>query len=195
MSAQAQGTLVPSIPLVTIDSGKPTTTSNVIAVTFGKQHKDVLRAVKNLECTPEFTERNFAPSTYTDPTGRDLPCFRVSKDGFMILAMGFTGKEAMKWKEQFIDAFNAMEQELHQTAKATQTKVLGDALTYGRFFMTVERGHIRLDPIPDQAVLVADPEQFAAYVKEPTTVPLHALPGIIEAASQRLKEVYGKKRH
>lgn len=92
--------------------GKVTTTSLQIAEHFGKRHADVLRAIKNLECGPEFTERNFALSEFTDASGRKLPCYSISRDGFAFLAMGFTGKEAAYWKVAFLDAFNRMEQQL-----------------------------------------------------------------------------------
>lgn len=98
--------------LVTISENKATTTSLIIAETFDKQHKDVLRSIANLECSKEFTERNFAPSAYKDASGRMLPMFNISRDGFSFVAMGFTGKKAAVFKENFIAAFNAMEQAL-----------------------------------------------------------------------------------
>lgn len=99
-------------PDLVIVDGQITTTSLQIAEHFGKLHKTVLRAVTNLDCSPEFTERNFAPSEYTDATGRKLPCYRITRDGFVFLAMGFTGKEAAQWKEAYITAFNQMEAQL-----------------------------------------------------------------------------------
>jgi len=105
---------------LTVTNGIATTTSLVIAERFGKLHKDVLRAIDNLECSNEFTERNFALSAYRDSTGRALPMHHVTKDGFVFLAMGFTGKEAAAWKERFIAAFNAMERQLLENAAARQ---------------------------------------------------------------------------
>ena len=55
---------------------------------------------------------NFEPATYLDPTGRSLPMYRLSHDGFALLAMGFTGKEALAWKIRFLAAFRALEAEL-----------------------------------------------------------------------------------
>lgn len=99
-------------PSVAIVNGKITTTSNQVAKHFGKQHTHVLRAIKNLECSPEFTASNFGLSEYADSTGRTLPAYTMTRDGFSFLCMGFTGKEAAKWKEAYINAFNAMEAEL-----------------------------------------------------------------------------------
>jgi len=100
--------------LVTLDHGEVWTTSLLVAEKFGKRHADVMRAVQNLECSPEFAKRNFALSEYRDPTGRVLPMYRISRDGFSFMAMGFTGREAAKWKESFISAFGQMERELRR---------------------------------------------------------------------------------
>lgn len=97
---------------ITVRDGALTVTSRQVAEHFGKQHRDVLRAIRNLECSGDFTERNFAPSEYVDVTGRSLPQMLMTRDGFAFLAMGFTGKEAARWKETYIAAFNAMEQRL-----------------------------------------------------------------------------------
>jgi len=62
-----------------------------VAATFGKRHDDVLKAIRDLNCPTNFTERNFAPSEFQDSTGRTLPCFEMTRDGFTRLVMSFTG--------------------------------------------------------------------------------------------------------
>ena len=103
-----------SVPTLTVIGGQPTTSSIDVARHFGKRHDTVLRAVANLDCSPEFTDRNFAASEYIDSTGRTLPVYQLTRDGFMFLAMGFTGKDAARWKEAYIDAFNKMEAAIAQ---------------------------------------------------------------------------------
>ena len=92
------------------------TTSLIIAQAFAKEHKDVLKAISNLECSEEFHQRNFAPMVYEAEIGsgakREFPAYRITRDGFAFLAMGFTGKKAAVWKEKFLEAFNAMERAL-----------------------------------------------------------------------------------
>ena len=95
--------------LVTINDQKVTTTSNIIADVFQKRHDNVLRAIERLECSEEFTRLNFEASSYQDSTGRMLPCFKITRDGFSFLAMGFTGKKPAQFKEEFINQFNKME--------------------------------------------------------------------------------------
>jgi Rha family phage regulatory protein len=88
------------------------TSSLTVAKFFGKAHHRVLRAIENLELPKDFTEANFGVSEYIDPTGRRLPEIMMTRDGFTVLAMGFTGKEAMQWKLKYLAAFNAMEAKL-----------------------------------------------------------------------------------
>ena len=64
------------------------------------------------KCPEEFTAHNFVESNYTDSTGRKLPMYTMTRDGFTLLVMGYTGKEAMRFKLEYIEAFNAMEREL-----------------------------------------------------------------------------------
>jgi|GEM_PF-5441207 len=94
---------------LTVKGGRIFTTSLDVANFFDKKHKDVLRAIYNLECSAEFTERNLAPSEYKDPTGRMLPMVEMTRDGFTMLAFGFTGAPAVRWREAYIAAFNQME--------------------------------------------------------------------------------------
>lgn len=89
------------------------TTSLIVAEAFEKEHKDVLKAISNLECSEEFSRRNFAHTPYVHPqNGQTYPAYRLTRDGFAFLAMGFTGKRAAIWKETFLEAFNAMERQL-----------------------------------------------------------------------------------
>ena len=88
------------------------TTSLKIAEKFGKEHAHVLRDIRDMECSDTFRESNFGLSSYKSTQGKTLPMYEVTRDGFTLLAMGYTGKEAMKFKEDYINAFNAMENEL-----------------------------------------------------------------------------------
>ena len=110
---ETQEVLEPTIEdMIQAEDGVPFTTSLAIAQAFGKEHKDVLRAISNMECSPEFVERNFALYEYSRDLGigvREYPAYRLTRDGFAFLAMGFTGKKAAAWKERFLEAFNAME--------------------------------------------------------------------------------------
>ena len=87
-------------------------TSLDIAETFGKEHKNVLRDIKQLECSDEFGQLNFEPSSYINQQNKEQPMYFITRDGFTLLVMGYTGEKAMKFKEAYIGQFNAMEKAL-----------------------------------------------------------------------------------
>ncbi|EBI8547546.1 TPA: Rha family transcriptional regulator [Salmonella enterica subsp. enterica serovar Saintpaul] len=103
-----------SHPEVTIENGRAVTTSVAVAEYFRKLHKNVIQKIEMLDCSPEFTRLNFQPSEYTDSTGRTLPAYQITKNGFVFLVMGFTGKKAAAFKEAYIAEFDRMENELRQ---------------------------------------------------------------------------------
>lgn len=81
-----------------------------IAETFEKEHRRVLQDIRELQCSDEFRQHNFVQSEYVNSQNRKQPMFLVTRDGFTILAMGYTGEKAMKFKEAYINQFNAMEE-------------------------------------------------------------------------------------
>lgn len=101
--------------------GQVLVNSRDIAARFNKQHAHILRAIKSLECSDNFTASNFGASEYTDPTGRKVPCYNMTRDGFVFLVMGFTGKEAARFKEAYIQAFNEKEAQLQALNGAETT--------------------------------------------------------------------------
>jgi len=88
------------------------TTSLKVAEAFNKQHRDVVRKLKSLECSDDFNARNFAHVEYKDKKGELRQAYEMTKDGFMFLVMGFTGKKAAQIKEAYINAFNQMANQL-----------------------------------------------------------------------------------
>ena len=107
--------LFPETLIVTLVDGHPVTNSLLIADHFGKRHDTVLRAIKTLiDRTQDAGRlRNFAASSYLNEQGKRQPMYLLNRDGFFFVAGGFTGQVADEWKWKFIDAFNAMESELH----------------------------------------------------------------------------------
>lgn len=92
---------------------------------FGKQHKNVLQAIDNLECSDTFRRLNFQPTVYHRPNpaggkGIEARMYEITRDGFVFLCMGFTGQQAATWKERYIEAFNKMEAALRTPAPAAR---------------------------------------------------------------------------
>lgn len=98
--------------LVEVKDGQLVVSSVRVADRFGKAHRSVLQSIRGLECSSEFKLHNFMQSDYTNARNKTVPCYLMTRDGFSFLCMGFTGKEAAKWKEAYINAFNAMERKL-----------------------------------------------------------------------------------
>ena len=85
-----------------------------VAKSFEKQHFHVLRDIEKLTesksgLSENFIKTNFTSDTYKDKTGRKLPCYEMTRDGFTMLVMGYTGAKAMRFKELYIKRFNEME--------------------------------------------------------------------------------------
>lgn len=109
---------LPASPLVTLRDGSATVASYHIADHFSKAHKDVLRTIDRIreECGLEFDRRNFTPIDYVDAKGRKYRAYSLTRDGFTLVVMGFTGRAATEWKIKYIDAFNALETEVRALA-------------------------------------------------------------------------------
>jgi Rha family phage regulatory protein len=98
--------------------GKPVANSKNIAAMFDKEHKDVLRIINGLEIGAELRRSFFIPNTTPDSYGRPQTTYDMTRDGFTLLAMGFTGPKALQFKLAYIKAFNEMEDALRGPAQA-----------------------------------------------------------------------------
>ncbi|EKN3227448.1 Rha family transcriptional regulator [Escherichia coli] len=154
-----------SHPEITIANGRAVTSSLAVAEYFRKPHKDVLAKISRLDCSAEFTERNFSPSEYTDSTGRKLPMYQITKNGFVFLVMGFTGKKAAAFKEAYIAEFDRMEKELRQNNAPSPDKMIhGDGRTL--VIRLDEHGNIKFtETVPDGA-MVCTLDTFQFYLEK-----------------------------
>ncbi|WP_406706419.1 Rha family transcriptional regulator [Sodalis sp.] len=111
-------------PKVTIHNGKAVITSLDVAEYFQKLHKNVIRSIDSLECSAAFTKLNFELCYKNNElqNGKPLPYYEMSKDGFVFLVMGFTGKKAAAFKEAYIAEFNRMEARLSSAVQPAPTR-------------------------------------------------------------------------
>ena len=101
------------------ESNQPLTNSKLVAEVFGKEHRNVVRDIKNLieggvlknEQTQMFEETTYI----NEQNKQSYPMFIMNQDGFTLLAMGFNGKKAMEFKLKYIEAFNAMKRQIEQS--------------------------------------------------------------------------------
>lgn len=114
-------------PVVSVVNNTVTALSTDVAKLFSKLHKDVLRSIRSLiEQAPSLNERNFALVEVKDAKGENRPAYRMDRKGFVLLAMGFTGEVALKFKIAYIDAFDTMERKLYQ-GNVTSTDTITNA--------------------------------------------------------------------
>lgn len=101
------------LPVVLEKDGIPVTTSKAVAEQFEKRHQHVIRAIEDLKpnLTAQFWASNFFKSEYEN-RGKEYPYYIMTKDGFTMLVMGFTGAKAIQFKEAYITAFNQMQKAL-----------------------------------------------------------------------------------
>lgn len=78
------------------------TTSRKVAEHFGRAHRDVLTAIRNLKCSDKFHKANFLLSEFQDDKGRGFPEYVIQQDGYLLLVMNFTNAKSTKFKEALI---------------------------------------------------------------------------------------------
>lgn len=117
---------VPYRAIVTLKDGRPCANSRDIAEAFGRRHDNVLRDIDGLDCSPEFRSLNFEETFEVKEIGtsrRSVRSFNMTRDGFVFLVSGFTGKTAGAFKESWIGAFNEMEEEVRRLSRPTVTSI------------------------------------------------------------------------
>lgn len=108
------------------ENGQVLASSREVAERFGKRHTHVLDSIKNFQSklsTAEFSAL-FIQNTYVASNGKKNNEYLMNRDGFSLLCMGFTGKEALEWKLKYINAFNLMEEKLKSGTQLTEEERL-----------------------------------------------------------------------
>lgn len=147
-------------PIVSAKDGEVFANSRDVAAFFDKRHDNVMQAIGAMIASePRLGLLNFKETPYVEPsTGQTYKSYDLDRDGFSLLAMGFTGGKALKWKMRYIEAFNAMEAELRRIATSGPMIDLNDPgalrgllLTYSEKAQDLERQVKEL--LPAQAAL------------------------------------------
>lgn len=130
------------------------TSTLMVAEKFGKRHADVLETIDKMHSTEKSVQSLFFEDTYKDASGKKNRMFYMNRDGFSLLVMGFSGKDALHWKLEYIRAFNEMEKTLKRILDERTKWAMERAKSiYAR--------HVLTDAIKD---LVADtPNKKFAY--------------------------------
>lgn len=91
------------------NGGRLLVSSIEVAAHYKKRHENVMRQINTIISTNRKCESMFVVATYKNAQNHEYPCYYMDRNGFSILTMGFTGKEALEWKIKYINAFTAME--------------------------------------------------------------------------------------
>jgi Rha family phage regulatory protein len=132
-------------PHILISGDRMLVTSTDLVKHFGKAHKDVLKAIQNVDCSDEFRGRNFAPSSYITQQNKVQPSCDLTRDGFTFLVMGFTGPRVAAWKERYIAAFNAMEASLRRTPAPAESYPAAPGVPLAKYLALLERNNELLE--------------------------------------------------
>jgi Rha family phage regulatory protein len=103
--------------LVSYSNDQAVTNSLLVAEKFNKRHDNVIRSIENQFLANSKLRTLFISTTYIDEQSKERPMYVMNRDGFSLLVMGFTGKDALNFKLEFIEAFNQMEKQLKEVAK------------------------------------------------------------------------------
>ena len=117
--------------ILSMQNGEPVVSSRQIAESFEKRHDHVMRDIEDIMRglpkngdTPMFYKTEYVH----EQNGQSYPMYLMNRDGFTLLAMGFTGKTALEWKLKYIAAFNEMEKKLAEQPQLTRSQLLATAL-------------------------------------------------------------------
>lgn len=170
--------------LVVINNNQIVVSSKDIAEHFGKDHKNVLQNIRDI-LVAENSATKFFQETSSVYRGQHFPLYLMNRDGFSLLAMGFTGKKALQWKLKYIEAFNEMEETLKQgyLEEPVNTSELHcktykgvPVITIGDFAEIVKRNRTSiLWHLKDKGLSyqLLEKEEVTAY-KEENNIPLHS---------------------
>ncbi|MGC7956843.1 Rha family transcriptional regulator [Salmonella enterica] len=154
-----------SHPDVIIENGRAVTTSVAVAEFFHKRHHHVVQKIESLECSEQFLTRNFSRVKF-EHRGNSYNAYQITKNGFVFLVMGFTGKKAAAFKEAYIAEFDRMENELRQqkSSQVCNDVIHGDGRTL--LIRLDEHGNIKFTrTVPDNAC-VCTLDTFRFYLEQ-----------------------------
>ena len=170
--------------LVVINNNQMVVSSKDIAEHLGKQHKDVLENIHNILAAENSATKFYQETTHQN-RGKDYKAYLMNRDGFSLLAMGFTGKKALQWKLKYIEAFNEMEETLKQgyleepvnpnelhckTYKGVPVITIGDFAEIVKRNRTSILWYLKDKGLPYQLL---EKEEVTAY-KHENNIPMHS---------------------
>ncbi|PSU19931.1 hypothetical protein CTM97_18505 [Photobacterium phosphoreum] len=177
--------LSPSDLIFISDANELVTDSLTVSKHFSKQHKNVIQKIESLDCSDIFTSANFSAYVQKLNIGnsavRDSKAYQMTKDGFMFLVMGFTGKRAAAVKEAYINAFNQMAEQLTK-------KPVSEPLSY-RIMTVIENGQaIESKMISNDAIIISK-SRIGQLFKESNLFSVDELLALLSSVNASIAEI------
>ncbi|MGF1727088.1 Rha family transcriptional regulator [Photobacterium nomapromontoriensis] len=176
--------LSPSDLISISDTNELVTDSLTVSKHFSKQHKHILSKIESLDCSDVFASANFSAHAQKITAGaviRDSKVYQMTKDGFMFLVMGFTGKRAAAVKEAYINAFNLMAKQLANKASSVPSSY--------RIMTLIEDGKaVDSKVIPNDAFIV-NKARIASLVQESNLFSVDELLTISNSVNEKIAEI------
>lgn len=167
------------LQLVEQHDGRAVTTSLIVAEVFGKGHDNVLKSVRNLlSDLPDGGLVNFNESFYVNDQNKQQPMYEITRDGFTLLAMGFTGKQALQFKLSYIDAFNKAEQIIKSSLPASFSEAL--KLAYEQQLQIEQAAALVIELKQVNAVMQPKADFFDAVTESKQAVGLDVVAKILD---------------
>lgn len=143
--------------------GQPLTNSVLVAEKFGKVHKNVIQSIQRMITTAENSAviQMFVETTYLNEQNKEQPMYIMNRDGFTLLAMGFTGKKALQFKLDYIEAFNKMEKTIKEVpvlSSPTDTVLLKQLMETTQV-MAAQISQMQVE-LSSQRALLPEPRQI-----------------------------------
>lgn len=177
--------------------GRILASSRDVAEKFGKNHDKVCRDIRNLlKSQPTKLAIEFIESEYISDRWRTYVEFLMSRNGFSLLCMGFTGEKALEWKLKYIDAFNEMEEKLKSGNYLSEEEKLKLQL-FSKDPLEVASAHnklVELEIDKSTAPLVAENERKQEVINGLTDeIPLYEKPDIINRICKKSQGGYANR--
>ncbi len=134
---------------VSEQNGRIVVSSRDIARVFGKEHKNVLKVIRDMKVSAEFGGLNFELTSYQTDQNQKKPEYLCTRDGFTLVAMGYTGEKAMEFKEAYIAKFNEMERKLLSSPSVE------DLIKSPQFLLSLVTKHVEITQENERLQLTA----------------------------------------
>ncbi|PSU86703.1 hypothetical protein C0W42_19640 [Photobacterium kishitanii] len=176
--------LSPSDLIFISDANELVTDSLTVSKHFNKQHKNVIQKIEGLDCSDIFTSANFSAHAKKITAGvvvRDSKVYQMTKDGFMFLVMGFTGKRAAAVKEAYINAFNQMAEQLKKKPES-------EPVSY-RIMTVIENGQAIESKVLPNDMFVISKSRLNQLFNESNLFSMGELLSISSCVNERIAEI------